>query len=324
MKKLLLMMAAIISATWVPVGNAQVGDVLRRAQDKAQKAKKVADIYKPWTPEQEHAVGEAAAARMVHIFGIYDNPDMTRYVNLVGNTVARQAPREVPYHFAILDTEIVTALSLPGGYVFLTRGALANMRNEAELAGTLAHEVAHVDGRHLEREIRSKKSSQFAKEEAASHVPQGVELTNLAGDLVNGALTTQVSRDKENEADKVGTELAAKAGYDPAGLKNFLEVLAQAADSPQNKKQLGLWGSNHPPFRERVATLTTVAASLPSGGKVLTERYNWYVNPVSFAKNVTSATASARELNGIVIKGVVTLQDGTLAEGTKVKIRVDE
>ena len=134
MKKLLLMMAAIISASWVPVGHAQVGDVLRRAQDKAQKAKKVADIYKPWTPEQEHAVGEAAAAKMVHIFGIYDNPDMTRYVNLVGNTVARQAPREVPYHFAILDTEIVTALSLPGGYVFLTRGALANMRNEAELA----------------------------------------------------------------------------------------------------------------------------------------------------------------------------------------------
>ena len=167
---------------------------------------------------------------------------MTRYVNLVGSTVTRQASRDVPYRFGILDTEVVTALSLPGGYVFLTRGALANMRNEAELAGTLAHEVAHVDGRHLEREVRSKKSSQFAKEEATARVPQGSELVSLAGDLVNGSLTMQVSRDKETEADKVGTELAARAGYDPAGLKNFLEVLAQAADSPQNHKQLGLVG----------------------------------------------------------------------------------
>jgi len=318
------MVAGTIFLACVAVSEGQVGDVLRRAQDKAQKAKKVADIYKPWTPEQERAIGEAAAAKMVHIFGIYENPEMTRYVNLVGSTVARQATRDVPYHFAILDTEIVTALSLPGGYVFVTRGALANMRNEAELAGTLAHEVAHVDGRHLEREIRTKKSSQFAKEEAATRVPQGPELANLAGDLVNGALTTQVSRDKETEADKVGTELAARAGYDPAGLRNFLEVLAQAADSPQNKKQLGLWGSNHPPFRERVATLTGVAGGLPSGGKALAERFNWYVNPVSFSKGAESARAAGRELNGIVTKGVVTLQDGTLPEGTKVKIRVDE
>ena len=324
MKKLSAAVACVVLLSCAPVSKGQVGDVFRRAQEKAQKAKKVADIYKPWTPDQEHVLGEAASARLVHIFGLYENPDMVHYVNLVGNTVARQASRDVPYHFGILDTEVVTALSLPGGYIFVTRGTLANMHSEAELAGTLAHEVAHVDGRHLEREVRSKKSSQFAKEEAATRVPQGAELVNLAGDLVNGALTTQVSRDKETEADKVGTELAAKAGYDPAGLKNFLEVLAQASDSPQNRKQLGLWGSTHPPFRERVATLTTVAAGFPSGGKVLPERFNWYVNPVNFARSGVSSPASAHELNGIVSKGVVVLQGDTLPEGTRVKIRVDE
>ena len=124
--------------------------------------------------------------------------------------------------------------------MFVTRGALANMRNEAELAGTLAHEVAHVDGRHLEREVRSKKSSQFAKEEATARVPQGSELVSLAGDLVNGSLTMQVSRDNETEADKV------ELGWRQKRLRSrrseeFLEVLAQAADSPQNHKQLGLW-----------------------------------------------------------------------------------
>ena len=328
MKKRCAAIAGVILLACAPAGTGQVGDVLRRAQDKAQKAKKAADIYKPWSPEQEHAIGEAASAKLVHIFGLYENSDMTRYVSLVGNTVARQATRDVPYHFGILDTEAVTALSLPGGFVFVTRGALANMRNEAELAGTLAHEVAHVDGRHLEREVRAKKSSQFAKEEAVTRVPQGAELVNLAGDIVNGALTTQVSRDKETDADKVGTQLAAKAGYDPAGLKDFLEVLGQAAESPQNRRQLGLWGSTHPPFRERVAALSIVAAGFPAGGKVLAERFNWYVNPVSFAKSnapmVATGHDAGHDLNGIVSKGVVVLQGGTLPEGTRVKIRVDE
>src|SRR5258705_1441033 len=184
MKKRCAAIAGVILLACAPAGTGQVGDVLRRAQDKAQKAKKAADIYKPWSPEQEHAIGEAASAKLVHIFGLYENSDMTRYVSLVGNTVARQATRDVPYHFGILDTEAVTALSLPGGFVFVTRGALANMRNEAELAGTLAHEVGHVDGRHLERQGRPKKYRQFAEEEAVTRVAQGAEIVDLSGDIV--------------------------------------------------------------------------------------------------------------------------------------------
>src|SRR6267154_4213004 len=137
---------------------AQLGGVLKNAQ----RVKKAADIYTPWTPEQEQAIGQASAAKLINVFHVYENPDMTRYVNLVGNTVARQSGRSAPYHFAILDTDVVTAVSLPGGYIFITRGALANLHNEAELAGVLAHEVAHVDRRHLEKEIRAQKIAQFA------------------------------------------------------------------------------------------------------------------------------------------------------------------
>ena len=318
-----LLIGLLILAYATP-SNAQLGDAMRKIQDKANKAKKASDIYKPWTPEQEHALGEAASAKLVHIFGLYENPDMEKYVDLVGNTVARQASRDVPYHFGILDTEVVTALSLPGGYVFVTRGALANMRNEAELAGTLAHEIAHVDRRHLEREVRAKKSNQFMKEEAATRVPQGAELINIAGDMVNNALTTKVSRDKETEADKLGTELAAKAGYDASGLRNFLETLAKAPDTPQNRKQLGLWGSTHPPFPERIAALSSVAAGLPAGGQLLTERFNWYVNPVNFSKTYASTRTGGHEIDGIVSRGVVVLQGGTLPEGARVKVRVDD
>lgn len=313
---------------------AQLGDAIRRAQTHADKAKTVAGIYTPWTADQERTIGQASAAKLINIFGVYENPDMVKYVNLVGDTVARQASRAVPYHFAILDTEVITAVSLPGGFVFITRGALANIHSEAELAGTLAHEVAHVDRRHLEKEIRSQKTSQFAKEEAASRVPQGAELVNLTGDVMKNALTLQVSRDKENEADQVGLDFSSRAGYDAAGLRNFLQFLSQVPATSENKKQLGLWGSTHPPFNERIATLNGLLAKYPSNGQQLQDRYSWYINPLNFSKLVEAKTVApagapavgpaGAELDGIVSGGVIVLQSGRLAEGTKVKIRVVE
>jgi len=304
------------------VSFAQLGNVLKNAQ----KAKKATDIYTPWTPEQEQAIGQASAAKLINVFHVYDNPDMTKYVNLVGNTVARQSGRSVSYHFAILDTEAVTALSLPGGYIFITRGALANIKNEAELAGVLAHEVAHVDRRHLEKEVRAQKTADFAKSEAASHVPAGAELVNIAGSVVTRALTLQVSRDKESEADKVGVELSSKAGYDPSGLRNFLQFLAAVPATPESKRALGLWGSTHPPLGDRINSLNSQLPNYPNTGQKLAERYAWYVNPPAFtheggAPTAGSTAPAAGELDGIVSQGVVVLTGGKLAEGTRVKVR---
>lgn len=303
---------------------AQLGNVLKNAQ----KAKAVADNNKPWTPEQEQAIGQASAAKLISVFHLYENPDMVRYVNLVGNTVARQSGRSVTYHFGILDTDVVTAVSLPGGYIFITRGALANLKNEAELAGVLAHEVAHIDKRHLEREIRAQKNADFAKTEAASHVPVGAELVNMAGTIVTRSLTMQVSRDKESEADKFGVEYSSRAGYDPSGLRNFLQYLASIPANPQSKQALGLWGSTHPPLPDRINSLNSQLASYPADGQKLAERYAWYVNPVAFAHESGTATAAApappagaSEVDGVVVHGVVVLDGGKLPDGTKVKVR---
>ena len=184
---------------------------------------------------------------------------MTKYVNLVGNSVARQSLRAVPYHFAILDTDIITAVSLPGGFVFITRGALANISNESELAGVLAHEVAHVDQRHLEKEIRAQKSVAYVKEQVGSRLPSEAELSSLTSDIVGKSLTLKVSRDKETDADRLGLQFGANAGYDPAGLRNFLQFLNGAAKTPESNRQLGLWGSTHPPLPERIASLNTLS-----------------------------------------------------------------
>ncbi len=142
------------------------------------KGSKVAEASRPWTPEEEQMIGDRAAAKLIHVFGVYNNPDMNKYVQMVGSTVAQFGQRgDVAYHFAILDTDIANAFAMPGGYVFVTRGALRNMKNESELAGVLAHEVSHVDGRHLEREIRDKKFTGIAVEtgveQGTSRVPYG-------------------------------------------------------------------------------------------------------------------------------------------------------
>jgi predicted Zn-dependent protease len=226
---------------------------------------------------------------------------MTNYVNLVGNTVAQFGTRNLQYHFAILDTDIVNAFAAPGGYVFITRGSLANISNESELAGVLAHEVAHVDGRHLEKIIRGKKFTGTlvqAGAEAGASQAGGVAgfaagmVDQFAAQAITALLTQNYGPDKEREADKLGTELAAEAGYDPAGLRNFLADIAAAAENPANKQATALYnGKTHPPLKERVAKLSALTETYPSGGQVLASRYK---QSVSFATGAgTSQTASS-------------------------------
>lgn len=246
--------------------NAQFGQILKRGKQ----AKDVSEAMQPWTAEQETAIGEASAAKLVHVFGSYNNPDMLHYVSMVGQAVATHASRPMEYKFGILDTAAANALAMPGGYVFVTRGALAKMDNEAELAGVLAHEIAHVDNRHLEKEVRAKKLTGIAAsegfEQMGNRVPFGSYLQKLGDQVVTQALTQSYTRDKEDEADRKGTELAAATGYDANGLKTFLTKLRdEAPKDKDSKRRLNLWAASHPPLDQRVAELTPLAASFPAG-----------------------------------------------------------
>ncbi len=293
----LAVLFACVTLAVTPI-HAQFGDLLRKGKAAADKVRKVQDAFVPWTAEEEQAVGDASAAKLIHVLGYYDNPQMSHYVNLVGYALAQRATRTLEYRFGILDSEAVTAFSLPGGYVFVTRGALANMKNESELAGTLAHEIAHVDNRHLEKEVRSKKGMALAKEEGGSHVPNQGLLTDYANTFVTAALTTSYSRDKEDEADRKGTELAASVGYDGAGLKNFLATLQKASEeNAEAKRSLGLWGSTHPPLKERIERLTALSEK-HSGGQTIEERFaknaSFGPSPAELAKAAADKAASMK------------------------------
>jgi Zn-dependent protease with chaperone function len=274
----------------------KLGDVLG-------KAKKASDIFTPWTAEQEAAIGQATAVKMISMFGLYQDPATVKYVSLVGQTVARQSPRALSYKFGILESETINAFALPGGYIFVTRGLLANLKSEAELGGVLAHEVAHVDGRHVEKEVRTKKLAGWAAEEGASRVPGPAVLGNMAKDIATNMVKFRYSRDKEDEADKKGTEFATRAGYAPLGLRDFLQTLAEVEAAGEGKRELALWGATHPPLKERVARLTKVGEKAGSG-QVLAERYAASVDFAKGSAEVLAAREAAEKAAAAALAGL--------------------
>ncbi len=278
---------ALLCAASVPA-SAQFGGILNKARSKVQetqtKAKPVTDraekvaSLQPWTAEEEQQIGRATAEKMVAMFGIVDDPKVVRYVNLVGSAVARHASRPLPYRFGVLKSDIVGAFALPGGYIFITQGAVAQMDNEAQLAGALGHEIVHTADRHLETEIRSKRGSAWAIQEANTSRLATPDALKLRADaFLNDLFNTSLSKDKEDASDRNGATLAAKAGYASNGLLVFIEKLSALSKKEENKRLFGQVLSTHPSFDSRIATLTEVSKTAGDKGLTLEARFRGVV-----------------------------------------------
>jgi predicted Zn-dependent protease len=215
----------------------------------------------PIAPEKEHEIGFGIAATVAGRYPVVRNDALTRYVNLVGQAVAQQSVRggEVSFRFGVLDTDDVNAWAAPGGYVLLTRGALGLMESEAELAGVLAHELAHVDQRHVLEEIRRSSIFQQASDETQL---QGALLDQISA-LGTTVLFTGLSRGDELQADSLGLLYAAGAGYRTDGLLQFLRHLQGAEGT--GSAGLAEWIATHPPTTER---LQAVERQLGQAGAV--------------------------------------------------------
>ena len=161
----------------------------QKAKPVSDRAERALDNFTPWTPQEEQEIGEATAAKMIAMFGVLDTPKLVRYVNLVGQAVAQYAPRQVPYRFGILDSDIVGAFALPGGFIFITKTALEGMNDEAQLAGALGHEIVHVSERHLEsarQALDSNAQSAARAEGAATPLQQALDYALMVSSLPRG------------------------------------------------------------------------------------------------------------------------------------------
>jgi predicted Zn-dependent protease len=228
-----------------PEAQAQFGDFLKKAAEKAQKVQKA---LQPMTVEEEREVGREVAAKVVAFFHPYKDEALTRYVNLVGATVAEQAERQdITYHFAVLDSDDINAFSAPGGYIFITRGAVALCEDEAELAGVLAHEVGHVAGKHVLKIVERDKALRTGMDEAKAHMPGSTYLQNMSKGILVKLIDQGLAPGDEYDADQRGTKCAHAAGYPADGLARFLTKLDQATEQGGRS----FWTRTHPPVKER-------------------------------------------------------------------------
>jgi predicted Zn-dependent protease len=225
-------------------------DVNRLVDTVKNVGKAVKEIEEP----EEIAIGRDVAARLLGAAPLVADPRLQRYVNHVGRWLAAQTERpDLPWQFGVLDHSNVNAFAVPGGTIFITRGLLERMRNEAELAGVLGHEIAHVLRKHHLKAIQKGAQTALAGEGLSAALR---ERAGPARDKLIAFGTEMYSRglDKsdELEADRLGIVIAARAGYDAYGLPSVLQTL-QAMNAQDSA--IALMFKTHPAPGERLDSI---------------------------------------------------------------------
>ena len=224
----------------------------------------------------ESDIGAGVAANLLGAAPLVKDEALQTYINQLGWWLVQQQTErsDLTWRFGVLDTDSLNAFAAPGGYVFITRGLLLNMRNEAELAGVLAHEISHVLKRHHLNAIQKGAKTGLVADLASMAVSNSKY--GSLGEKAIGAGTELYARglDKEDEfeADRMGVVLAARAGYDPYGLPAVLQTLdaMNAKDSG-----LALMFKTHPAPQKRLELLDVVMSGKMEqyGGKEGQERF---------------------------------------------------
>jgi predicted Zn-dependent protease len=203
---------------------------------------------------QEIAMGQQSDPEIRKEMGVVSDPRLQQYVDGIARRLAASTERPgLPWTFTVVDASAVNAFALPGGYIYLTRGILAHLNSEAELAGVLGHEIAHVTARHS--------AAQYSKQTAGSlglllgqiFVPELQPFGQVA-EAGLGVLFLKFGRDDELQADDLGAGYATTQGWDPRGVANMLETLGRLSEG-SDRKGVPNWLSTHPMPADRVARL---------------------------------------------------------------------
>jgi len=251
--------------------------IKKKKIDLLKKGVGVVEALQPIGEEEEIVLGEAVAVEAFSRFGgEYPNQAWTRYINLVGETIAELSDRPtLNYHFAILNSQEQNAFAAPGGYIFITVGLLKTLKNEAELAGVLAHEIAHVTKQHMLETIRRGAVLGSVSELTLTAMKQDPAMFSSVIDEMTDLLFTKgLDKDKEFEADVVGVDYAYRAGYHPQGLRDYLQILAKEEGHVESK-----FFTTHPSTTVRISKIDTLLANYSDIKNLpfLTKRFQQYL-----------------------------------------------
>ena len=289
---------------------AQIGGLLGGASKVADVGKKVMDTK--ISEDEERQIGAQVSEKVRQRYGVVQDPAVHKYVSLVGAMVTQVSTRPgIAWQFIVLDTDGVNAFAAPGGFIHITRGALALMGSEAELAGVLAHEAIHVTEKHTINAIRKTKLKDMGLEMAPGGGLTKEAINKIAGEAFN-MVFAGYGRNEELEADQLGVVLANKAGYDPKGLGGFLTELTSRNKGAAEKQ--GLFAS-HPEMKERLDKLAKIIADQKLTATVLlADRYR---------ANITYTPAAQTEITQVAA-GTSGLAGGTKEEPKKDETKKDD
>jgi len=235
-------------------GGEQLGQI-GKGVSMARKANDLRDLQ--MTDAEEQVLGANVSERIRERYGVVQDPAVHRYLALVGTALAQGSTRPgLPWTFIVLDTDGVNAFAAPGGYVHITRGALALIKNEAELAGVLGHEIIHITEKHTIRSMQKSQAVQMGAAETLSGSAGLMERVVTA--TYDNIVERGFGRAEENESDEMGVTLANKIGYAPNGLVGFLTTLKDRNKESTEKR--GLFAS-HPEMQERLDRITRLVTA---------------------------------------------------------------
>lgn len=252
--------------------------------------------------EGEKEIGAENAAVVKKEMGLFEAPALLKYVQDIGERLAKHSPyKEVDYQFQIIDTEEPNAFALPGGYVYVSRGLLVLVNSEDELAGVIGHEIGHVAARHGVQRLT--RAAPIGLVTGITSAAVGIVSPFLAGavsgtgSLLNSAILAPYSRGQEDDADLIGQQLAAKAGWDPEGITLFLNTLDREIARNGNKDKGIAFLSTHPSTPERVRKTEQRAGEMK-----YTKTAPIAANHAAFLARLNGLIVSADARQGVVIK----------------------
>ncbi len=208
---------------------------------------------------KEIEFGREMAAIILADFKMLSNQQVQKYLNLVGHSLLQHSSRqEIPFRFALINSPIINAYAAPGGYIFVTRSAVNLMQSEAELAGVLAHEIAHVTQRHIVKALKIRASDDSATSDLGQILGGASSTANVVFDqAVSQAIEILFSkglqREDEYDADEVGIVLTALAGYDPGAYVQYLRRI-----EPYVSQKGAQMNKTHPPIKSRIKKIERI------------------------------------------------------------------
>lgn len=256
--------------------------------------------------------GAKGNQQVLQEYGVYNNPAVQAYVNALGQRLAAQSHRaQLQWHFTVLDTPMINAFALPGGYVYVTRGLMAYMDSEADLAGVIGHEIGHVTARHGAQRATSQQNAGIgvlaASVLGAVLESQGItgagKMAGQVSQTVAAGYVASYGREQELQADALGAEYLARNRLDPRNMIDVIKVLKDqerfAADQAQAQGRAvpaqGGWLASHPSNDQRLGAITQLASqhkgNYTDEGR---ERYQKLIQGMAFGESADQGLSRGR------------------------------